>query len=145
MSSKGIIASVGMKLKRKRASGIQLIGVLKSGSDATSSNASLTYTQFGSAMELYFGKRQLQFLLGTLFSLGSADHPSGRSDNIYYVALEPYIGLQSAFTNHFSILGKLGYEWRNYNKASYSADAASYSSQLTAYALSGSLLLQYSF
>jgi len=145
MSSKGVVASIGMKLKQGKSSGTQIIAVIKSGYDSTESEDSLSYTQFGSALELYLGSKKVQFLLGTLFSIGSADHLSGKLEDIYYMALEPYVGLDYSFSRDFSILTKVGYEWRDYEQASYKDVTSSYSTKLTSFTLTGSLILQYSF
>ena len=144
-SSRGMVASVGVQLTRKRKSGLHIIGVLKSGSDSTNAKKRLSYTQFGSALELYYGNKTAKFLLGTLLSYGVTDHPSGENDGINYVALEPYVGLNITMTDDFSLLSKVGYEWRDYEEVSYHDLTVSHASKLSAYHLTGSLLLQYNF
>ena len=144
-SSTGIVLSFGMKLKQKRKSGLQIIGVIKSGYDNTNNQEKLSFTQFGSAMEIYYGNKKAKLLLGTLLSYGVTVHPSAKDEETSYVALEPYIGLEIAMTDHMAILTKVGYEWRDYEKVSYQDLTTSHTSKLSAYNITGSLLLEYAF
>ena len=144
-SSKGAVLSLGVKVRKRHSTGLQIIGVVKSGSDSTGTQGKLSYTQFGSAMEVYFGNPTAKFILGTLLSFGNAEHPSGKDNSSSYLALEPYIGLEVAVTHHLAILAKVGYEWRDYDKVSYHYLGISYTTKTDAYNVTTSLLLQYTF
>ena len=144
ISSTGVIAAIGVKLRQGKRAGTQFIGVIKSGTDSINST-SLRYTQFGSALELYMGSQHLQFLLGTLLSIGTSEHPAKAVDSLYYFALEPYIGLNINITDNFTLVTKLGYEWRDYEKVSYNDHTTSHHTKLDAYTVTGTLALQYNF
>ena len=144
-SSLGALLSIGIKLRQKRGSGLQIIGVVKSGHDSTERQNKLAYTQFGSAMELYYGNNSAKFLLGTLISYGRADYPSSQKNSADYIALEPFIGLEIAMTHYLALITKVGYEWRDYETIYYNDNVSSHTSKSSSYNVTGSFLLQYAF
>ena len=136
--------SIGYYLSDFKKGGKLLQLVLEHASP-TEASRSYDYTQVGGCYEMYLGRKDFNFFFGVLISYGVVNNLVAGVDNVYYIATEPYLGMNFPLYKALSFHLKFGYEWQSFDKVHYTLGTDRYTSKLDAYNINSSLGIGYTF